>query len=144
VRRIFSHATSRATHRLRIQLWIAVTAHSYGGDASKFSLDARAGGCLCESLDGGGSVEHMRVARLIANKHIVLRGSLGPLLDMGVSGSMSFDFAEHDAGTLLTYRYVVGGYVQDGLQAMAQPVDQVQLGQLQRLQQFVATGRALN
>lgn len=119
-------------------------AHSYGGNAAAFSLDARAGGCFCESLPDGGSVEHMRVARAIPGKRVVLLGGLGPLQDMGVSGSMSFSFSPHEGGSLLTYRYVVGGYVQGGLVPMAEPVDQVQLGQLRRLQRFIATGEPLN
>ena len=53
-------------------------------------------------------------------------------------------FAPHPEGTLLNYRYAVGGYVPGGLEPLAEPVDRVQLGQLMRLQQFVDTGVALN
>ena len=118
--------------------WDAV--HSFGGDAAAFSIDARAGGCFCEALAGGGTVEHMRVVRVVPGKVLVMRGGLGPLQQMGVTGAMTFSFEPHAEGSVLTYRYVVGGYVAGGLEGMAGPVDQVQLGQLKRLQNFVGTG----
>jgi len=118
--------------------------HSFGGSAQGFSLEARAGGCLCEQLPNGGSVEHMSVVNAQPGALIVLRGGLGPLQGMGVAGSMRFAFEPHPDGSLLTYRYTVGGFHPGGLQALAEPVDRVQLGQLERLQQFIATGKALN
>ena len=126
-----------------VALWWDAS-HSYGGEASAFSLSASAGGCFCEELPGAVSVEHMRVVNVTQGKRLVMLGGLGPLQTMAVTGSMSFDFAPHEQGTLLTYRYSVGGYVPGGLQQIAGPVDQVQLGQLQRLQQFVETGQPLN
>ena len=119
-------------------------AHSYGGQASAFTLDARAGGCFCEALPNGGSVEHMRVVNAQPGKSLTLQGGLGPLQSMAVSGSMLFRLQPHEQGTLLTYRYVVGGYHPGGLQSLAGPVDQVQLGQLQRLARFIASGQYLN
>ena len=71
-------------------------------------------------------------------------GGLGPLQSMAVYGSMVFTFAAHREGTELRYRYSVGGYAPDGLAMLAEPVDRVQLGQLQRLQQFIASGKPLN
>ncbi len=35
--------------------------HTFSGDAANLSLDARAGGCWCETLAGGGSVQHLQV-----------------------------------------------------------------------------------
>ena len=45
-----------------------------------------------------------------------------------------------NGATRLQYRYAVGGYSPEGLAELAVPVDQVQLGQLQRLQRYVETG----
>ena len=68
-------------------------------------------------------------------------GGLGPLQAMAVSGSMTFTLAATDGGgTRLEYVYAVGGYSPDGLDELAEPVDRVQLGQLQRLQRFIETG----
>ena len=68
-------------------------------------------------------------------------GGLGPLQSMAVNGSMTFALTESDSGaTRLEYEYAVGGYSPDGLEALAEPVDRVQLGQLKRLQRFVETG----
>lgn len=126
--------------------WLALTrdvhrwwdaAHSYSGDAANFTLDARPGGCFCEALPGGG-VEHMRVAHAAPGVRLNLIGGLGPLQEMGVSGTMSFALAPVEGGTRLSYRYVVSGYHPDGLQPLAEPVDQVQLGQLRRLQAYLA------
>ena len=35
--------------------------HTFSGNAANLSLDARAGGCFCETLPGGGSVQHLAV-----------------------------------------------------------------------------------
>lgn len=112
--------------------------HSFSGDAANFSLEARAGGCFCEALADGGSVEHMRVVFAEPGKRLRLRGGLGPLQEMGASGVMSFTLSPGESGgTLLYYRYVVSGFAATGLQPLAEPVDRVQLGQLERLAAYL-------
>ena len=114
--------------------------HSYSGVAANFSLDARAGGCFCEQLKDG-SVAHMTVVFVERDSVLRMVGALGPLQSMAVNGSMTFALARTDSGgTRLEYEYAVGGYSPDGLEGIAEPVDRVQLGQLQRLQRFVETG----
>jgi uncharacterized protein YndB with AHSA1/START domain len=113
--------------------------HSYSGVAANFSLQASAGGCLCERLDDDGSVEHMRVIFAQPGKLLRLSGGLGPLQGMGASGSMDFELEATDAThTRLVYRYIVSGYAPAGLDLMARPVDRVQLGQLERLAAYLA------
>ncbi len=112
--------------------------HSFGGKASGFTLDTRAGGCFCETLDDGGSIQHMTVVHARPGTRLVLHGGLGPLARMGVAGSMSFELAPHEQGSELRYRYEVGGFTVDGLEGIAPAVDAVQLGQLQRLQAYIA------
>ena len=112
--------------------------HSYSGKPENFSLDAHAGGCFCEKLDNGGSVEHMHV--VFANPGMMLRmtGGLGPLQQIPVQGVMTFNLSPASSGhTLLHYSYTVSGYATQGLKDLAGPVDQVQLGQLMRLKEFV-------
>jgi hypothetical protein len=69
-----------------------------------------------------------------------MQGGLGPLQSMAVSGSMTFTLDEDGSATRLRYHYSVGGWAPEGLQQMAAPVDQVQLGQLLRLKRYIETG----
>lgn len=111
--------------------------HSYSGDAANFSIDARPGGCFCERWTDGG-VAHMTVVLVQRDTTLRMLGGLGPLQDIAVSGSMTFSLSDAEAGTTrLQYRYAVGG---EGVETLAVPVDQVQLGQLRRLQRYVETG----
>jgi len=113
--------------------------HSYSGVAANFVLDGRAGGCFCESLPDGGSVEHMRVVFAAPGHLLRLQGGLGPLQAMAVHGSMEFLLEGEENGTTrLEYRYSVSGFVPGGLEEMADPVDRVQLGQLERLAAYLA------
>ena len=116
--------------------------HSYSGEAGSFSMDARAGGCFCESLPNGGSVMHMQVVFAAPGRLLRLSGGLGPLQAMGVSGTMDFALesaaGQESASTLLRYRYVVHGLAQSGVGEMADAVDQVQAGQLQRLKAYLS------
>ncbi len=117
-------------------------AHSYSGSADDFTLDARAGGCFCETLPDGGSVEHMRVVMAAPGKLLRMTGGLGPLQSMGASGTMEFALAPGEAErTTLRFTYTVGGFVPDGLGAMAEPVDEVLAGQLGRLADYLERGR---
>jgi uncharacterized protein YndB with AHSA1/START domain len=115
-------------------------AHSYSGNAANFTLDARAGGCFCERWSSG-EVRHMTVVFVEPGRTLRLTGGLGPLQSMTVNGSMTFTL-EGGATTRLHYRYAVSGWSPDGLTALAEPVDRVQLGQLLRLKRYVETGNA--
>lgn len=126
-----------------IALWWDAS-HSYGGKASGFSLDARALGCFCEKLADGGEVAHMQVVFARPARQLRMVGGLGPLQGLGVAGSMDFSLVATEAGSRLEYRYSVSGYTPEGLDQWASAVDQVQLGQLTRLVEFVKTGKALN
>ncbi len=119
-----------------VHLWWDAT-HSFSGKAENFYMEARAQGCFCEKLPNGGSVRHMQVVFADPGKRLRLSGGLGPLQSMGVAGSMSFTLVAQAAGTMLEYRYEVGGYTTGGLAELAIPVDRVQLGQLNRLKAFV-------
>ena len=118
----------------RIHLWWNPV-HTYSGTAANLSLDAKAGGCFCEKLEGGGSVMHMQVVYAAPGRLLRLSGGLGPLQGLGVSGSMDFALQPATDGTRLNYRYTVSGATPDGLAAA---VDNVQLEQLQRLQAYLA------
>jgi uncharacterized protein YndB with AHSA1/START domain len=112
--------------------------HSYSGEAGNFTLDARAGGCFCERLANGGSVEHMRVVFSSPGAMLRMEGGLGPLQGIGASGTMTFTFSPEGDATRLAFRYSVSGFVPDGLASMAEPVDRVLGGQLARLAAHLA------
>ena len=117
--------------------------HSFAGDASAFAIEAYAGGCFCERSESV-SVAHMQVVNVRTGQSLTMLGGLGPLQALPVNGVMRFEFTDHAAGAVLHYHYAVSGVVAGGLAQWAEPVDRVQLGQLQRLQQYLASGEPLN
>lgn len=118
-------------------------AHTYTGDSGRLRMADVAGGCFCEQLNDGGSVEHGRVVYAAPGSVLRLSAALGPLQELGVNGSLSFLLSATDNGlTRINYRYVVGGYAPGGLSGLAQGVDEVMTLQLMRLQRYLATGNA--
>ncbi len=115
-------------------------AHSYSGKAANMSMDVRAGGCWCETVPPGGSVEHMRVVRVLPGRQIVVRGGLGPLQGEGVDGALTWTLKPEGTGTRVTQSYVVGGFLRAGSEVMAPAVDGVMNGALARLKRYVETG----
>ncbi len=117
-------------------------AHTFSGDATHLSIDARPGGCFCERLDAGGGVQHMTVVFAAPGRLLRMRGALGPLQDQGATGAMTWTLTPAAGGrTHLELTYRVTGYTPGGLQAWAPPVDRVLQLQFQRLQRFVETGK---
>ena len=116
-------------------------AHSWSGDAGNFSLDARAGGCFCERLKDGGSVEHQRVLRAEPGLMLRLSGGLGPLQAQAVTAVLGWELKAEGGGTRLTQTYAVSGLADGGLAGWAAPVDGVVREQLERLARTVETGR---
>ena len=112
--------------------------HTYSGDASRMSLQMRAGGCFCEPLENGGGLEHMRVTYLQPGARIVLTGSLGPLLYEATSGVMDVKFERIAGGSRVTMNYRAAGFANGGAAAMAPLVDQVLAEQMKRYRVFAA------
>lgn len=114
--------------------------HTFSHSADNLTLDAKAGGCWCEKLASGGSVLHMSVVFAAPGKTLVLRGALGPLQGLGVEGAMTISLKPAADGTELLLTYNVGGYLKDGLQLWAGPVDNVLGEQMGRLKSLIETG----
>lgn len=106
--------------------------HTYSGSAKNLHLDARAGGCWCETLKGGG-VEHMRVVLAMPAQMLRLKGGLGPLQAGAVDATLTFEFKAGKDGNVVAVSYVAAGYFSGGLDKVAAGVDQVLGLQLQRL-----------
>lgn len=111
--------------------------HTYSGNAANLKLEARAGGCWCETLPDGGSVEHLRVVYLSPGKSLRLRGALGPFQGLGVEGAMTWSLKSAAGGTDVSWTYAVGGYAKDGFEMLSKAADGVLGAQLERLKELV-------
>lgn len=108
--------------------------HSWSGDAANFRLDPRAGGCFCENLPDGGSVEHLRVVYVQPDRMLRMSGALGPLQSEALSGALTVTLEPTDGGgTRIVWDYVVAGFARYDLAALSPVVDRVQTEQLTRL-----------
>ncbi|MBP7616491.1 MAG: SRPBCC domain-containing protein [Steroidobacteraceae bacterium] len=106
--------------------------HTYSGKAERLTLDARAGGCFCESMDGGASVSHGTVIYADPGQMLRLSTALGPLQAMAVVGTLSFAFAPREAGSHVTLTYrVFGAFTEDAV-ALSKLVDSVLTQQMGR------------
>jgi hypothetical protein len=114
--------------------------HSYSGDASNLSLETRAGGCFCEKLSDGGSVQHLTVAMVKPGKELRMRGALGPFQTSGTEGAMTILLKGDGQRTELTLTYVLGGYISGGLTEWAPKVDAMLGDQVGRLKRLIETG----
>jgi len=108
-------------------------AHTYSGKAANLRLDLKAGGCFCEALANGGSVQHLVVVYADPDHGIRLQGALGPLQSQAVTGTLSWSFKPVQGGTEIKQNYFVSGAIRGGAEAFAAPVDQVLGGQFDRL-----------
>jgi uncharacterized protein YndB with AHSA1/START domain len=115
-------------------------AHSWSGDSGNLTLDARPGGCFCEKLPGGG-VEHMRVVYAAPGKLLRMTGALGPMQGEAASATMTVELRAAPAGTLVMFRYVVGGYLAMGAASIAPAVDGVLAEQLAGLKRASEAAR---
>lgn len=113
------------------------SAHTFSGNAHNLFIDDRAGGCFCEKLENGGSVHHLEVVFAAPGKTLRMRGALGPLQSMAVTGSMTWSLFKTDGGTKVEVMYNIGGYLPGGLQTMAPLVDKVLFEQLNRLKEYI-------
>jgi hypothetical protein len=72
------------------------------------------------------------------NPQVMIRfnGGLGPLGLMGVDGNMTWEFEDAGEGTRVTLNYAVGGYLKNGLDAIAPAVDGVLAEQMRNLRDY--------
>ena len=117
------------------------SAHTFSGDAKNLFREPKADGCFCEHLPKGGSVRHMTILFWEPGKRLRLAGGLGPLQRLAVVGTMSWELRKAAESTEVEIVYTVGGYAPGGLQAMANPVEQVLGVQLQRFKTYAETGK---
>ena len=111
--------------------------HTFSGSAANLVLDARAGGCWCETLPGGGSVEHLRVVYVSPGKTLRLRGAMGPFQGLAVDGVMTWSVKSVADGTQVSLTYSIGGYAKDGFDELSKMTDQVLGEQMARFKKSV-------
>src|SRR5690606_28450202 len=93
--------------------------HTWWGSESRLSIQARAGGCFCETA-GDRQAEHRRVVFADPGHTLRMLGGLGPLQGMGLQGALEFRLVEEAAtagrpATRISLHYRVGGYTPDDL-----------------------------
>jgi hypothetical protein len=82
----------------------------------------------------------MRVTYLDPGKHVIMTGSLGPLLYEATSGVMDVQVKSTAGGSQLTLDYRAAGFFKGGADKLAPAVDEVLASQLKRLRAY-ATAR---
>jgi len=112
--------------------------HTYSGDSARMSIQMRQGGCWCETLEGGGGIEHMRVTFLLPGEQVVFTGSLGPLLYEATTGVMHVKVDAIAGGSKLTMNYRAAGFANGGAAKMAPGVDKVLAEQMKRFRAYAA------
>ncbi|MFM9976470.1 MAG: hypothetical protein ACKVOP_00285 [Sphingomonadaceae bacterium] len=114
-------------------------AHTYSGEARNLTLIAVSGGCFCERIaKTGATIEHGRVVHAAPGSLLRLQAALGPLQREGMNGALSWTITRRaEGGSTIELRYVVGGYVPAGANALAAPVDAVLTGQMDRLKTYL-------
>ncbi|QBG37359.1 SRPBCC domain-containing protein [Litorilituus sediminis] len=109
--------------------------HTWFGKSENLTIDAKVGGCFCE-IEGDKQALHMLVTYVEPNKEVRMTGGLGPLQMLGVHGGMAWKFTHIDADkTKISFQYQVTGYVEGGLDKLADIVNKVQALQINRLQE---------
>ena len=113
-------------------------AHSWSGDASNMTIEARAGGCFCEVLPGegeepDGSVMHATVVQAVPYAALRMRGGLGPLQSEAATGVLTIRLQPVEGGTLVEWEYNVGGPMRFPVDQIAPAVDGVMTQQLHGL-----------
>lgn len=114
--------------------------HTFSGDARNLTIDEKPMGCFCETLPGPGAVRHMEVLRFVQGKTLVLSGALGPLQSLAAAATMTIQLSPGDTGTTIDVTYAVAGYLTQGMNTWAAPVDSVVTEQFTRLKNYVEHG----
>jgi hypothetical protein len=99
--------------------------HTYSGKASNLTIQPFAGGCFCEKLESGGSIQHMTVLYAAPGSTFRMQGGLGPLQQFPVIGIMTLELKAIEKQTQVTLTYAVGGYSPGGVGKFAPVVNMV-------------------
>ena len=109
------------------------SSHTFSGNARNLTITAKAGGCFCETLPSGGSVQHLAVVYAAPGKLLRMTGALGPMQGSGIAGALTFELKPVGTQTEITLTYSAGGYMQGGIQNIAEPANQMLAAQIASL-----------
>jgi uncharacterized protein YndB with AHSA1/START domain len=115
--------------------------HTFSGSAANLSLEAHAGGCLCEKLGNGGSVQHLTVIYAAPGTALRLRGALGPFQGQAVEGVLTFKLSAKDGGTDLILENNGGGFMKGGFGEWPAKVDLMLTDLVGRLKHYIESGK---
>jgi len=105
-------------------------AHSFSGDADTMLLDKN---CFCERWEDN-LVRHLNTTIWIQNEKVVMHGGLGPLKELGLSGTMTWSLSQaENSMTTISWKYHVFGYSETDLPGLAVAVDGVLEQQINNL-----------
>lgn len=107
--------------------------HTYSGNASGLSLDARAGGLWREDWTGG-SVSHGQVLYVKDGEQLRMSAPFGPLQSMAVNVVWTITITESETGgSVVVFDEVANGSSASGLNELASAVDFVKQEAITRL-----------
>lgn len=99
---------------------------TWSGNSRNLSIDARAGGCFCEKLSNGGSVQIMQVVFAERGALLRLSGSApGPLQASAAIATQSWQLTKVGAGTRIELTFSLAGYLAVGFDKIAPATDKV-------------------
>jgi hypothetical protein len=81
------------------------------------------------------------VINIAPGRLLRLSAALGPLQELAVTGSWTWEIAMNGTGSTVTMTYAVGGYAPGGVNALASVVDQVLVQQVGFLKAYLETPR---
>ena len=113
-------------------------ASTWSGNPRNLSIDARAGGCFCEKLSTGGTVQHMQVVWAERGSLLRLTGAPGQLQELAVIATLSWQLTKVDAGTRIQMTFSASGYLPAGFDQAAKAVDDAWAGQVRNLERYLA------
>lgn len=96
--------------------------HTFSGNSANLSMDAKAGGCFCETWKDG-SVRHATVVFAQPGKALRLRGPFGPFQGQGVASALTFTLKPDGTGTAFKLEDIVGGYMKGGFAKWPEAAD---------------------
>ncbi len=117
--------------------------HTFSQNAKNLSLDPKAGGCLCEALPGGGSVQHLTVASVMPGRMLVFRGAMGPFQSQGVEGALSFMLKPASNGTDLVLDNNTGGFIKGGMGKWPEAADAMLTDLVAHLKYYAQNGKPM-
>ena len=113
--------------------------HTFSRDSHNLSIAEKPMGCFCENLANRGAVRHMEVINYDPGKILRMSGAIGPLQGLAAQAVLTIMLTPADGATKLEATYAVGGYVANGMNTWAAPVDSVISEQMMRLKSYVET-----